>query len=105
MTPDPLVPPLVTDAPRDPSDPGVAPHVIVESSLAERAAIVSGEQATTSHISTKDGRPVLFIVTPSVRMAQGPLTFPALADPVLQQEKPPVRLRVLPIRVPKQDRN
>lgn len=104
-TPDPVVPPLVTDAPRDPSDPGVAPHVIVESSWAERAAIVSGEQATTSHIPAKDGSPVLFIVSPGVRMAQGPLTFPAIADPVVQQEKPPLRLRVLPIRVPKQDRN
>jgi hypothetical protein len=102
VIPDPVVPPLVTDVP---VDPGVSPHLPVESLLAERAAVVSAEQMTTSHIPAKDGSPILFIVTPGVRMAQGPLTFPDIADPVVQQEKPPLRLRVLPIRVPKQDRN
>jgi hypothetical protein len=104
VTPDPVAPPLVSDVP---SDPSVAPNALIDASFVQRAAIVSAEQeqTTTQHIPAKDGIPVLFIVTPGVRMAQGPLTFPAIADPVVQPEKPPLRLRVLPIRVPKQDRN
>ena len=105
VTAEPVVPPLVTEDPSDP--PNVAPHTLMDASLAERAAIVSAEQepSTTPYIPAKDGSRMLFIVTPGVRMAQGPLTFPSMADPVLQQEKPPLRLRALPLRVPKQDRN
>jgi filamentous hemagglutinin family protein len=97
----PVVPPIVID-------PVVAPTVVPPSAVTPHAtstvSVVTGKE-TMPRIPATDASPALLVVTARPPMAQGPVIFPASVDPWVEQENPPLRLRVLPVRPPKQDRN
>ena len=97
----PVVPPIVTDPV---VEPNVVTPLVVAPVVIAPVSVVNGKQ-TMPRDTGKDASPALLVVVAHPRVAQGPVMFPATADPVLQQEKPPLRLRVLPVRPPKQDRN
>ncbi len=97
----PVVPPIVID-------PVVTPTVVPPSAVTPHAtstvSVVTGKE-TMPRIPAADASPALLVVIARPPMAQGPVIFPESVDPWVEQENPPLRLRVLPVRPPKQDRN
>jgi filamentous hemagglutinin family protein len=98
---EPVVPPIVIDPVVTPT---VVPPAAVTPHATSTVSVVTGKE-TMPRIPATDASPALLVVIARPPMAQGPVIFPASVDPLVEQENPPLRLRVLLVRPPKQDRN
>lgn len=115
VTPVVVVPEEVPVVVTPPTLPSVVNAQVAEAPPPKSPLPAANDVQAMPRIAARDASPALLVVAAHPRATQGPVVFPGIAVPVilpaipptpmLQQEKPPHRLLVLPLRTPKQDRN